>query len=450
MANEAGRLRGNGFLLMSVILGCVRSGEMLSSGFARRIAGSDLSQVTVDPDTGDVFVAGSNVVARLDPDLKSYASLRTGPVLDSVTCDPADPRSCRGLSPHDNEARILEVDPDGGRLIFCGTVRQGLCSVIPTDDLSALRNLSTTNEANYAGSRETNFAFFAGDVDDDDSRRSLYVASTYDGRPLSLSQPALSARRLARSGTGYRLEYASDDDMGSLRRRTAVAIDETYIEDYRVKYVYGFEYKGFAYFVTLQRQNIDTTGSFEARLARVCRNDPGFYSYTELRLSCRKMNGITTFYNIPQAAFLADVGDLRNRVGATREDKVLYVLYGRSKDKDNDTADPSYGTGLCGYSMSGVEEEFVKAQKNCYMEKGSLLEWIQPNRHCRKDLKIATSIDSSFCGDPLNVGIDSRYSHSSTTETLFTTTYLATSLAVVIYKGRTIAIMGTSTGEILK
>ena len=63
--------------------------------------------------------------------------------------------------------------------------------------------------------------------------------------------------------------------------------------------------------------------------------------------------------------------------------------------------------------------------------------------------KIASSIDDNFCGHALNVGIGSRYSFMTTTN-VSTLSYLATSLGIIIYRGKTVAIIGTSNGYILK
>lgn len=58
-------------------------------------------------------------------------------------------------------------------------------------------------------------------------------------------------------------------------------------------------------------------------------------------------------------------------------------------------------------------------------------------------------MDDDFCGMPLNVGIGSRYPLS--TDTNFTTdSYLGTSLAVIFHQGKTIAIIGTSNGSLMK
>jgi len=58
-------------------------------------------------------------------------------------------------------------------------------------------------------------------------------------------------------------------------------------------------------------------------------------------------------------------------------------------------------------------------------------------------------MDDDFCGLPLNVGIGSRYPLSA--DTNFTTdSYLGTSLAVIFHQGKTIAMMGTSDGSLMK
>ena len=62
---------------------------------------------------------------------------------------------------------------------------------------------------------------------------------------------------------------------------------------------------------------------------------------------------------------------------------------------------------------------------------------------------IASNITDDFCGHPSNVGIGSRYSFMAITN-ISTVSYPATSLGIIIYGGKTVAIMGTSNGYILK
>jgi len=61
----------------------------------------------------------------------------------------------------------------------------------------------------------------------------------------------------------------------------------------------------------------------------------------------------------------------------------------------------------------------------------------------------AMSMDEWFCGRPINSGIESRYALRAST--MFTTSrYRITSIAVTLHERHTIAVLGTSTGHLLK
>ena len=62
---------------------------------------------------------------------------------------------------------------------------------------------------------------------------------------------------------------------------------------------------------------------------------------------------------------------------------------------------------------------------------------------------ISAVIDDNFCGWPTNVGIGSRYPLQTDTNVTLEH-HLATALAVVIYDSKTVAVMGTSQGLVLK
>lgn len=58
--------------------------------------------------------------------------------------------------------------------------------------------------------------------------------------------------------------------------------------DFVFRFVAGFEYSGFVYFVTVQREfPASPHSSLVTRLVRLCPHDVGFQSYTELTLHCR-------------------------------------------------------------------------------------------------------------------------------------------------------------------
>lgn len=88
-------------------------------------AGKPLSNAVVDPQSGDVFAAGTNVLYHLSPDLELKRTVRTGPVEDADGC-PAPPQPCnRERSLKDNENLLLKMIDFLGpptKLLLCGNV----------------------------------------------------------------------------------------------------------------------------------------------------------------------------------------------------------------------------------------------------------------------------------------------------------------------------------------
>ena len=62
---------------------------------------------------------------------------------------------------------------------------------------------------------------------------------------------------------------------------------------------------------------------------------------------------------------------------------------------------------------------------------------------------IAAGMEDDFCGTDLIVGIKSRYPLQTETN-LTSSEFMATSLAILIHQGKTVAIIGTEAGHILK
>ena len=329
-------------------------------------------RIKIDGDSRDVFVAGRNTLYKFDENLNFVNMDYTGPELDSVSCDPRDVH-CEGAVMMDNDAKVLEIDPASHHLLHCGSLKQGLCSVYSMSILNKTQVLAASNRVNYAGGKAEVVSFFGhwglgtGEVN------TIWLANTYDGRPLFLSNKALSARQISKSKEGYfNMSYVYE----SPQKATAIDIDRQWKQQYIVKYIYGFEHDGFAYFVTIQRENIDENTNYQTKLVRVCQNDTGFYSYTELELTCRKKNGITTFYNIAQGASLSPIGDdMASKFALPTNEDALYVIFGKSEDNSPDPL-REYGSGMCVYTMSQIRNFFTRAQKDCYLGYGRLSPWI--------------------------------------------------------------------------
>lgn len=350
---------------------CAGPRGSLSSAVRYWDSRSDLELVTVA--AGDVFVAATNLVYKLDRLLKrpknstkifaASASCRSS----SGYCAPLDMKVT-------NRPKIFEIIPDNeNRLLLCGSDRNGLCSVVDMDTTSRME-LNSSNPVNYAGGKKNVFAFFSKSL----PGGVLYVANSYDGRPANVSASAISARILKRPQAERSFEFSfchQNDSNHSLI--SAIEITLSRRSTYIVQYIYGFEYKGFTYFVTLQRQSLISDSEYETKLVRVCQKDDGFSSYTELQISCEKSTGV--FYNIPLAAYLSTPGkELQRTLKLLPGEMALFVVFGKAMNDEPD-ADAKGGSVMCIYSMNEAVKHFVAAQRDCYRGVGRILPWINPD-----------------------------------------------------------------------
>ncbi len=354
--------------------------------FQETMRPTEFKQVTLDRH-GNLYVGGTNAIYKLSPGLTLYDhdkdQVVTGPTKDGLNCSPGN-SDCRSATLTDNDAVILEAIPNAEYLLFCGSVHQGLCYVYSMADLNTKTTLESSNVVNLIGNRESAVAFFGqGDPQFSDGH-TLYVGMSYDNRPVQFSPKALSARELKQDSTGrFSLSYSYEAN-GLV---SGIDIDSNHKRDYIVRYIYGFEHEGFSYFVTVQREDL-FADHFVTKLVRVCQKDPRFYSYTEVDISCRKAELDDTFYNIAQAAYLSPVGrELETKFNLARGEQVLFVVSGKGDD-GYDTANKTYGHGVCMYTMSEIRKTFRDVQLKCYQGYGSLLPWITRGApKCRFDVR---------------------------------------------------------------
>ena len=273
-------------LLISIVLLCLSLCQTESlngsiSTYTDRSAGNDsvLQRLTLDDDSGDIFVAGRNVLYRLDGDLNVRRSAVLGPV-----CEETGESLTRCSNTSDNDASLLLTFPGGERLLSCGTSEHGMCSVVDTRDLSGRSMLPGSALSHLGGDNSHSVvALFAKGGSSGHETPILYVGHARDARPPSLSPPVFAALKLETdvSETSYAV-YKHVDALGI---RSAIELDDEWRRSsFRFQFVYTFEHGGFVYFVTVQRKNGSTSSSYVTKLARVCRGDFGFYSYTEIEL----------------------------------------------------------------------------------------------------------------------------------------------------------------------
>ena len=245
-----------------------------------------------DPASGFLFAAATNALYKFDAELNLLGEVKTGPVEDSIDCDPAHLDSCQNLELKQNEAKVFLLNPVvPSTLVFCGSVKQGLCAYVNKTSFKELRYFPADNKYNFVGGNLSTTAFFSSNATEVDGAEGLplYVAMEYDNRPFELWPEMFSSRRLhydASNGTMW-LTLTQDGPKG----RSALDLPEERLLMHPVKQVMGFEYENFVFFLNIQYLNLDSSDyhpPMVTRLTRFCRDDPTFASTVDLKLNTRK------------------------------------------------------------------------------------------------------------------------------------------------------------------
>lgn len=83
-----------------------------------------------------VFIGGRNRIYQLSPDLDIVATAITGPKNDSKDCSVNECTQNLTRKPTDNINKVLLIDYTTSRLITCGSLFQGICSVRSLQNVS--------------------------------------------------------------------------------------------------------------------------------------------------------------------------------------------------------------------------------------------------------------------------------------------------------------------------
>ena len=154
---------------------------------------AEFQQVMIDVVTGNVYIGGRNQLYRLDSNLNFKQSITTGAVMDAPWCSPNPHDPCNASQIMDNNASVLEMYPSREFILFCGTIRQGLCSVYSPSNLEEHHDMDPKNRVNLLGSRSGTAVFFGNAEFHGANNLALYAAVSYDGRPMAYSPKSMSS-----------------------------------------------------------------------------------------------------------------------------------------------------------------------------------------------------------------------------------------------------------------
>lgn len=403
------------------------------------LSGATFNRLVVDKITGRVFVGAVNRLLQLSPDLVQTANVETGPREDSPECSVADCPSNVLRKMTDNVNKVLVIDYSTSRLIVCGSIFQGMCSVRSLHNVSDVREVREPVVANNATA--STVAFVAPGPPKVGDAHVLYVAVTYTGNSAYRSEvPAVASRSLDDS----RLFQIAQS---AVTTGTRMFVNSLSRERYPINYVYGFSSEGFSYFLTTQLKDLNQqTNSYYSKLVRVCHDDESYYSYTEIPIACTGEGGKNYGFNLVQAAFVGKAGSiLAAELGITAQDDVLFAVFSQSESINTNTAsDPS---ALCVYSLKAIRRKFLQNIKTCFNGQGARgLGFISPSHAC-----VATrlnTISEDFCGLDVNTPLGGEQPIEAVPALLFETQL--TAVAATSTGDFTVVFIGTVKGHLKK
>jgi plexin A len=333
------------------------------------------NHLVVDKNTGLVFIGAVNRLYQLSPDLALVMSEVTGPRDDSPECSTLDCPPTVLKKPTDNVNKALVIDYTTTRLISCGSIFQGICSVRNLHNISDVAQV--VREAVVANnSTASTVAFIAPGPPNPPVTQVMYVGVTYTGNsPYRSEVPAVSSRSLDRDKMFIIAETA-------VTTGTRMFVNSLARERYPINYVHGFSSEGFSYFLTTQMKHT-IPSPFISKLVRVCHDDQNYYSYTEIPVDCTSEGGKR--YNLVQAAYVGKPGsDLAADLGITAQDDVLFAVFSESDQSEGEVSSkPSSNSALCVYSLKAIRRKFMQNIKTCFSGTGSRgLDFISPSHQC--------------------------------------------------------------------
>lgn len=394
------------------------------------------NHLVVDKNTGRVFVGAVNRLLQLSPELVVTANVETGPRNDSPECSVLDCPSHVHRKPTDNINKALVIDYSTSRLIACGSLYQGMCSVRSLHNVSDVREVHEPVVANNATA--STVAFVAPGPPKVGDAHVLYVAVTYTGNSAYRSEvPAVASRSLDDSRL-FQIAQAA------VTTGTRMFVNSLSRERYLINYVYGFSSEGFSYFLTTQPKDLNqqSNANYYSKLVRVCHDDESYYSYTEIPIACTSED---TSYNLIQAAYVGKAGSLlAAELGITAQDDVLFAVFSQSESNSNVPREPS---GLCVYSLKAIRRKFLQNIKTCFNGSGTRgLGFISPSLACVSTR--LNTISEDFCGLDVNTPLGGEQPVEAVPVGRFNTQL--TAVAATSTGDYTVVFVGTAQGHLKK
>uniref|UniRef100_A0A8C6U2I5 Plexin b2a n=1 Tax=Neogobius melanostomus TaxID=47308 RepID=A0A8C6U2I5_9GOBI len=404
-----------------------------------------INNVVADPRTGRLYVGAVNALYQLNSNLEVESRTETGPKRDNRQCTPPVTDACEEAVDTDNHNKLLLVHSAKDVLVVCGSVFRGICSLRNLSNAEQLLYFSDTKgEKSYVASAEEGVSVVAVMSYFTKDRDNFTVFLVGKGYGSHDSTKLISTRILQ--------DYGDWVVFDSIIEASAVQANPfvlRYLHDFR----FAFKDGGFVYFLFSRTLGVQDTKNFTF-ISRMCEDDQGYYSYTELQLNC----SVSNTYNKVQAAYVSSPGEAlaqsmneSNQYGQVfASDKVLFVTF--TSDEE------SHSSALCMYPIRSINKRLVDVIGACYSYNGNInSKSAVYSPYSSKSEKLCLNNDQNNMAFKYKCGAEflpsplaSKAEFALSSEPALTRKGHLTAVAVAVEMGHAVAFLGTSTGEVLK
>ncbi|XP_019753237.1 plexin-B2a isoform X2 [Hippocampus comes] len=404
-----------------------------------------INNVVQDPRTGRLYVGAVNALYQLSADLVAEAHVETGPRRDNRQCTPPITDACEDAAETDNHNKLLLVHGAQDRLVVCGSIFRGICSLRNLSDVEHVIYFSDNKgEKSYVVSTEESVSVVGVMSYFTKERDNFTVFLVAKGYGSHDSTKLISTRILRDYGEWNIFENIID--ASAVQANPFVL---RYLHDFR----FAFKDGTFVYFLFSRTLGVQDTKNFTF-VSRLCEDDQSYYSYTELQLNCSASNK----FNKVQAAYVTTPGEVLaqnltssgNYGSVLASDKVLFVTF--TSDDDPSTS------AMCMYPLRAINTRLRKIIGACYSDGGLIDD--KPAVYSPYSTKsgglcsTTNQPDMVFkykCGEEfLPSPLASKANAALVAEPSLVRKGVMTAVAVAVEMGHAVAFLGTANGEVLK
>ncbi|KAG9277058.1 plexin-B1 isoform X1 [Astyanax mexicanus] len=421
------------YALLYVLIGCAFTRSSSLNGrypsFLRNDTRFEHLALHPDPISGRVYLGARDRLFQLSSDLELEAEAETGPVTDSREClPPISEANCPQARWTSNHNKLLLVDPYSNQLISCGSVHQGTCQK---------RSLDAVGTVLFSAERPVDTQYVAAN-DPDVSTVGLVVLAgsskhpvLFVGRGYTSSQPPISTRNLA------------TEPLFSYEETAKLAVAGR-LSEYDHHFVASFAHRTHVYFLFYRRDLKSSSREYRSYVSRVCLDDPAYYSYVEVPLSCRSAAGRN--YNLLQAVRVGVAPG-----GGTEEKEILLGVF---STRSTSSSRPSEESALCMFSLRDLDKRINATRDLCYTEEGRVNG--QDAAYIEYDVKSncanlpVNTLNAYPCGSDHTPSPMASWVAVEAEPILDSPSARLTAVAVSVRAGHTIAFLGDSKGNLHK